>query len=261
MEQLMEAKAFVKEGSGASFQTPRQYFEPFMEVLEQNGVFRVGETKIQVNGAVVNKNEDGTENRSYERILVQGKLEGIEVPGFSPNVGMIVALDVVKPVIKVYSGFEASACTNLCIFRADRIHEQSVSGNIQGVYAQARHFIEQKEREVETFRRVVEHLHNKRYSFAELQSLMGGFLLEEKRHGLGTVPIVQAAKRMGDRGSQYYADPTDGTTAWNVYSAITQTFTNQEDVLNTPNKVLKAAKLFGIGTSESMATENDGVLE
>lgn len=238
LTEVLDSKTYVKSNGGIDFKSPRFYLEPFLEVMEKNNI----EYRIKTNNAVINQNnEDSSENIAYGRVLVESRI-GDNIPGFSSVIGVIYALDLQKPVIKIYSGENATACTNLTIFRADRVFTQNLFEDFSDTYRKAKTFLESKSEEIDHFRRTYKQLTDTILPTDELNRVLGFLLRSSAESKLGTTPVVQAASRLDDPQSIYFAQK-EGTSLFNVYNAITQSITNSKEFLDKPNKTVELTEM------------------
>lgn len=239
LTEVLESKTYVKPNSAIDFKSPKFYLEPFLEVMEKNNI----EYRIKTGNPVINLNaEDSSENVAYSRVLVESKI-GENVPGFFSVIGIIYALDLQKPVIKIYSGENACVCTNLTIFQADRVFTQDMLGNFNDTYQKARVYLNEKAGEIERFKETYNTLTKTQLDQNELNRVLGYLLRVSSTGKLGTTPIVQASARLDDPQSVYYAQK-EGTNLFNVYNAVTQSITNSKEFLDKPNKTVELSEMI-----------------
>jgi len=131
LDQVLNSKVYVKEDSLISFGSPRQYIEPFVEKLQ--GI--TNNFRVSVSDRVANKEESGSINEAYGRVLIEAKLPN-EFCAYDHDsvIGMVYVLDTQKPTMRVYSGENAWACTNLSIFGARYIHQVELLQGNSSIY-------------------------------------------------------------------------------------------------------------------------------
>ncbi|WP_448506078.1 hypothetical protein [Immundisolibacter sp.] len=244
VEDILSSKVYVKSNSSVSFGTPKEYLEPFIEPIKANTEFS-SSFRVKVADPVVNAEDSGAMNIAYPRVMIEADL-GELIPGFKSIVGLIMALDLQKPVMKVYSGYNVSSCLNLTIFNADKIYQQEILGDYQRVYAKAKEFFEKKADELVEFKETLAKLQTTFLSEIQLNELIGKMIRESAKLRLGTTPILQATKLLDDNSSQYYIKPDGKFTCskFNVYNAVTQSITNSNDIVDRATKTIQLSNLI-----------------
>lgn len=243
IEDVLKSKVYVNEKGGVNFHSPRQYIEPFLEKFKSiNGI----QYDVKVSGSVVNKEEDDTVNVAYSRVGVKVTFPDEYRPNkdHSSVVGMVYALDTVKPVMKVYSGEDADACLNLCIFGAQYFHSVEILAGTANVYERAELYIEGIQKQLAEFQKVYEKLNDRQYKGKEIDEIMGHILRASYVNKfIGTNPVLAALKDL-ENPKSVYAIKEDSTSAWNIYSAMTQYITDKVDIAEKPTKTVMVSNLF-----------------
>lgn len=239
--QLDDSKLYVK--NGMSFMHPKVMVDPFLDIMKYSDS---DELTITTQNEVVNENEDKSENIAYPRFGVQISRKvvdedlGIDYDNVS---GMIVALDVNKPIVKVYTGFNAKACLNLCIFNASDTYSQDVLQDFANMWEVANKYYNREQEKLNELTKAHEQLHNVHLRTPEVNELLGR-LLRQGRTVIGTNPIVNASRLLDDNKSMYHYK--DETTLYNVYQSITQGITDSKEIIAKPDKTVAVAKLLGV---------------
>jgi hypothetical protein len=245
LEDVLRSKIYVQERSNITFGSPRAYIEPFLEKFKNfNGV----EFTVETAASVINKEESGATNEAYGRVLVQAKLPSqYDVNEHSSIIGLVYALDIVKPVIKVFSGENAWACMNLSIFGAQYVHTVDILSGTSSIYSRTESYVKSVEEQLAEFQKMYERLNDRTYKGQEINELLGHLLREGVRNkNLGILPITYAARELENEKSKY-AIVDNSTTAWNVYSALTNFVTDKVDIAEKANKTLMISNLFHDG--------------
>lgn len=241
LNQVLNSKVYVKENSQISFGSPRQYIEPFLEKLKDTGATY----SVSVSDRVANKEESGTINEAYGRVLIQAKLP-TDFCAYDHDsvVGLVYALDTQKPSVKIYSGENAWACTNLSIFGARYIHTVELLQGVSSIYDKALEYVEGVTEQLRKFKEVYERMNEKTYQNSEIDEVTGYLLREGIRNKqLGTSPILSAVRDLDDPKSKYGI--RDGKTSqWNIYNALTQYITDKVDIADKASKTVMISKLF-----------------
>lgn len=244
LEDILASKVYVKPNSSISFGTPKQYLEPFVEPIINKTDGNVS-MRVKVAEPIVNANESGEMNIAYPRVLVEADL-GEMIPGFRSVIGFIYALDLQKPVIKTYSGYNVISCINLTIFNVDKLFQQELLGNPEKVYEKSDEFFVSKEGELVEFKETLGKLQKSFLTEFQLNQYLGKMIREGSKLRLGTTPILQAAKMLDDNSSQYYTKPEGKFTCskFNLYNAVTQAITNSNDIVDRAQKTIQLSNLI-----------------
>lgn len=243
LDNILASKRYVNEGSKIQFMHPGDIINPFLDTLNFDPAADVLEVKTS--GEVVNENEDGSKNIAYPRFLLSVN-KGHSFSDYDNTFGVIVAMNLGQPIMKVYSGQEAKACTNLCIWNASDVFQQSLNSDINFSIQTVKQFFERKEEQIEEYRQVHQHLVDTYWNRNQLFSKLGELLVRSHKSKLGTGPIVGASRHLQDVKSRYYAMDKEETSLYNVYNAITQAITDGGDLVGKPHKTLVVGELLGL---------------
>lgn len=246
VQEIINSKTYVNENNNITFGSPKDYLSPFIDIVGEDDLIVIGSDRM------INKNEDGSENISYARVRIEKRFDAKtlnEIGDFNPIVGMIYALDVSKPVIKVYAGLNAVACNNLNVFNAEHLYQVELLSNYKTSYDYAKKFNNQINNILEEYFANIEQMKNRQLTNMEYKEIVGNVLAKSvKDNILGTTPIVKAVKLLEDRNSNYYFYKNDNNTLWNIYNSATDYISSSSEYKEHPNKSLK---MFNI-LSESL---------
>lgn len=243
LNDVLGSKTYVREEGAVSYCAPVEYLKPFIDIVDANVI----SWSVKVSEPVSNENpEDHTLNIAYPRVLVESRF-GIDpnLPGFESVIGLIYALNTRQPIMKVYSGENVSACTNLTIFNPEHVFQQDLLGNYRNVYSKAKEYFDNKKKEIEEFKVIYNQLQNTFLTEEQFHERMGGILVNAVKSRLGTSPVVQAANMMMDNSSQYAVRKGNDfiCNEWNIFNAVTQAL-NSTDLVLLPTKTISLAKIF-----------------
>lgn len=241
VEEIINSKTYVNP-SNITFNSPKEYIKPFIDITGEDNIDVIG------SDAVINKNEDGSENISYARVRIQKSYNSSELNNigiFSPVVGLIYALDISKPVMKVYAGLNAVACNNLNVFNAEHLFQVDIIGNITTAYKYVKEYQSSIEQLIEDYYQKIEIMNNKMLTKEEYSNILGGLLRRSVNDNvLGTTPIVKMTKLLEDKRSDYYFYKEGNNNLWNIYNAATDYISSSPEYKEHPNKSLKMFNLI-----------------
>jgi hypothetical protein len=240
LSEVLESRVFVKEGAGSVYNPPSFYIKPFLDMASKFTEDFVVKTDHQV----VNANDDKTKNVAYGRVLIEAVLPAkFDIVEHKTVVGLVYALDVQQPIIKVYAGRNAHACTNLAIFDAEDVFEAKLLGNMAGAYKKAGEMFDTIEQKADAFAKHVERLKAKEYDELALNEKLGYIIRKSIKSRIGITPVSFAVRELEDSKS-VYAIKNNKTTAWNVMSAMTQFLTDKGDIVDKADRTLLISRLF-----------------
>lgn len=242
IDQILRSKIYMKENSAISFNSPKAYIEPF---LEKFGNLPGVTFSVKVSDKVANKEDNGETNEAYGRVLVEAKLPSMySVNEHDSVVGLVYALDTQKPTMKVYSGENAWACTNLSIFGARYIQSVELLQGVATIYDRAVEYLEGVDKQIERFKILHEKMNGVVYENEGIDQISGYLIREGIRNKqIGLLPITDAIRSLDDSKSKY-AIREGKTTQWNVYNAITEHVTQKTDISDKASKTVMIGKLF-----------------
>jgi len=258
IEELLEGKPTII-GKKAYFKTS-DYVQPFFDRLKPfTDDFRIHvQTPEQItlsqNGELV------TTDTTYNRIYIEAVMPNSEYyDNHDKVIGMVMGIDVRRPVVKFYSGALNSACTNLCIFNPSHLAIQSLDPETPIDFKPLSEIITLED----DTKRILEELHNSVFENNPLQRevLLGKWIdnaiLMDWNNGfqpvkISTDNVISAYKSLFiDDNSEYY-QVGNTFNMYDVYNAFTQQITNMvtksRDVFSIPEKTLLVSKILGINS-------------
>jgi hypothetical protein len=244
LDKVLSSKVYLNEKSMVNFGSPRQYLEPFMEKLTKAGLNP--SFTVNVSDRIANKEtENENINEAYGRVLIQAKLpEAFTAHNHDSVIGMVYALDTAKPSIRVYSGENAWACTNLAIFGARYVHEVPIMSGVGSIYEKTMEFIDGLTAQLARFQTIYEAMNDKQLQNEEIDRTIGHLLREANRNkAIGTTPVLSAVQDL-DNPKSRYSIIEGKTTQWNIYSALTQYCTDKVNIFEKANKTVLLSNLF-----------------
>ena len=243
-QEIEQTKAYVTP-TGILFRNPQEYIDNFMKSVKAD----LKDTRFELQGKSENANDDGTLNTAYSRLLVETKLNYVDEFNITGKViGMVMNLDGAKPEIRVYTGGQVFACSNLCISGAEHIFNANPLTNLESAYGVAEQFRTNAEEDWLKNLKVWKKMQETVYSGSQVNEKLGRMLevvlTTSSFKGLGTSPIIHAAKELYANAGPYSILGKNECTGWNMYQAITQSLSNTNDIIRTPQKSLIASNLI-----------------
>lgn len=230
-DEILNSDRFTK--NGVSYAAPSFYLLPVIKEFKNslNG-------HLVIDGSdpdTITDNETEVQYLAYRRVALTKTFEISE--DFSYKIGFVYALDLGKPIIKVFSGVNVHACTNLCIFGADKKQEFLIANNQEGAVLEVQKYITNLTHDIETAKEIIHNMKNTFFQSQEVEKMLGAFMLSfsATKNIAGTQCLLDAAKYLTDKTSMYYFEKQ--TTAWNIYNALTHDICNKKHILQQPEKV------------------------
>ena len=193
----------------------------------------------------------------FYRVLLQAVLHDeyrlVDTPDdtYSKVIGMVYALDVMKPIVKVYSGGLRDACINLSIFnKASVQYRHFADEDFNAIYETIPGYIEGIQEEKSHFAEKINFLTQEVLEGDKLQREIGKLAVNcvAKSNNMTThfnaaVKMLYNSADYGGITNRYFAK--DGRhTRYNIWNALTANITEKADFVNAPNLVYKAYSLF-----------------
>lgn len=243
LNDLYESKTYVRESGGFDFKHAKEYVAPFIEKITN----RISDATFDITAVTgaINKDEDTQAlNVSYGRFLVTAHLPpAYETEEAFSKIGMIVALDNQKPVMKVFSGKDVKACMNLTIFNADHLLTQDLTANIGSIYNKADDYAIKVGDELNDFRKKVELLKAMTFKGESLHEIIGKLIEYSLRQPkLGQTPILSGTKELYDTKSKYSLKE-GAVSGWTYYNSITEAI-KKADISDQALKTILLSRAF-----------------
>lgn len=258
LEELLEGKPTII-GKKAYFKTA-DYVQPFFDRLRTyTDDFRIHvQTPEQI--TLTQQGQITTTDTTYNRIYIEAVIPDSQYYNNHDKViGMVMGLDVRKPVVKFYSGALNSACTNLCIFNPTHLSVQSLDPETPIDFRPLNDIIKLED----DTRQILEQLHEKKFENNLLQReiLLGQWvnnaILMDWNNGfqpvkISTDNVISAYKSLFiDENSEYY-QVGNFVNMYDIYNAFTQQITNMvsknKDVFSIPEKTLLVSRILKINS-------------
>lgn len=248
LDELLAGKATVIKNK--EYLPTAAYVEPFLDRLQRiTNDFRV---HVQLPDQYT-KTQDGeinTDDITYNRVFIEAVMpDEACFTNHDRVIGMVMGLDVRKPVAKFYNGALNSACTNLCVFSPDYLDCQAIEPETPLNFKPLDRLLNMKDHTKE----VLTILHNTTFpnTILEQEKRLGQWVrnVMNSSYDNGFQPVkfsvdnaVQAFKSLFMKDdSDYYQIGTD-VNMFDVYNAFTQQITNGiekgKDLINSFEKTI-----------------------
>lgn len=238
LEDVFGSKTFVK--GEREYKSPKEYLEPFIERVSQVAP----NISVQVSGKIQNAEEDKTINTAFSRIMIEASNEKMISAGVFPTYGIIIALDPVIPIYKIYEGLTVRACTNLCVFNSRNLYTGQIFDGMGEGYGILNTWVNSWKETFGANMDIFSEMEKKPVPVDDVTKVLGNLLkfgIENKY--FGTNPVIHAAKELYDPNSIYYVGK-ESTTAWNMYNAVTSYLSTKTDIVDKASKTLLLSKFF-----------------
>ena len=247
IDDLLKGKATKIKDKG--FYETEAYVTPFLDRMQKiTNDFKV---KVELPDQItVTKKEDvDFDDITYNRVWIQGILpDDYIVENHQEVIGMVMGLDVRKPITKFYRGGVNMACCNLCVFNPSFLDCQEIYPEAALNYKPVDNLINK----ASELRQWLNTLHSTTFERSE-QNINESLGMWVRRcldmsfsNGFGKVKLavstaVDAYKLLfADSESEYYVHQGENTDLFNIYNAFTDIISNDKDkdIMNKAEKCL-----------------------
>jgi hypothetical protein len=254
LEEVLQGKA-TRIKNKDYFKTA-DYLEPFLERMSKyTNNFTV---KVKMPDQIT-LTEDGsiiTDDLTFNRVNVEAILPNeYAFEGHTQVIGMVYGLDVRKPICKLYSGAERSACTNLCVFSPSGLNIQEIEPETAINFNCIKSLMER----TETISRTLQRLNTTTFAATEenINESLGRWIRNamamDFSSGYGkvkiaTTSVIDAYKDLFENEESEYWTGDSDCSMYNVYNAFTQQITNgwSKDCFTRFEKTILVGRILGI---------------
>jgi hypothetical protein len=230
-ENILESNQFVNPVTGFQFPHPKMFFDRLNNELK-------GEITINGSHETVQAIND-IEQIAFGRVSFVKDFEISEDINYS--IGFIYSYDYAKPFIKVFSGVNVKACTNLCVFNA--LHIEKFDFYTQGYEAainKAIYYFNNVEKDILQSCKIIEAMKKTIFSPSEVDEFFGRILrnFSSIKNIAGVTSITNGMELLTNKKSRYFVAPNKNTNCWNIYNALTDGYRDKTHIIDQPEKVL-----------------------
>lgn len=254
LKEVLEGKATRIKGKDY-FKTA-DYINPFLDRMSKYTDNFTVEVKTPDQITLTDDGQVMTDDLTFNRVHVEAVLPNeYAFEGHVQVIGMVYGLDVAKPVAKLYSGAERSACTNLCVFSPNGLAVQEIAPESAIDYTPIERLINRTETISKTLK-MLEHT-TFEASDTNINESLGRWIRNSMymsyANGYGKVKVatsmvLDAYKDLfEDEDSEYYTG-VDDCSMFNIYNAFTQQVTDnmKKDCFTRYEKTLLVGRILGI---------------
>jgi len=240
------------------FQTSA-YVEPFLERVQKIT------SDIRVNVVLpsqITYSSDGslnTEDITYNRVVVEAILPDeykFSEDIHNPTIGMVYGIDVRKPVVKFFKGWERAVCTNLCVFNPDLLHCQDLESEKAIDYKPLERIITQTDDTTTWLKRIIESefdcgVQNVNESLGKWIRNCINYTYNNHYQPIKiacSTPINAYKLLFEKEDSDYYVGLNGESSMYQIYNAFTQVLTDsrEKDSFNIFEKTLLIKDILDI---------------
>lgn len=254
LNEVLQGKATRIKGKDY-FKTS-DYIEPFLDRMSKYTNDFTVQVKMPDQITITDDGEVLTDDLTFNRVNIEAVLPNeYAFEGHVQVVGIVYGLDVAKPVAKLYSGAERSACTNLCVFSPNGLAVQEVAPETALDFTPIEKLMARTESISKTLRMLSETTFEA--SQVNINESLGRWIRNAMNmnysNGYGKVKIATSMvldmykDLFEDEESEYYTGVED-CSMFNIYNALTQQITDgwKKDCFTRYEKTLLAGRILGI---------------
>lgn len=234
-EQILNSNQYVNPKTKQTFKTPLEYMN------ELNPLFG---NDIQLQGSRETlQGINDEEQIAFGRVAFTKEYELTEDESY--KIGFVYSYDHGKPFIKVFSGVNVHACTNLCVFNSDNITKIDIYSQGYEIATEAvKRYLKNKEQEIINAKKIIKAMKMTVLSEEEMNLCFGKILrnFSALKNVAGTTCILDAMKYLTDKNNRYFVAPDKKTNAWHLYNALTDGYREKVHIIDQPEKVLSLYK-------------------
>jgi hypothetical protein len=225
--EILESKTFVKNGN--PFKSPSELLNPIIDIFGNDNITGFGTHPV-----TINDNDDNL--TAFGRC---GVIKHIPIDNeMSYQIGFMYSLEQGKPFVKIFSGFNISICSNMCIFGSKNTQKfDLLTQGTDGAYSEIENYLNNSSKNIEEGIKLINEMKNTILNREEVKNFLGEMCLNfsATKNVAGTSTILNASKLLTTKGDRHYFD--EETTAWNVFNSLTDGYRDKTHILDQPEKV------------------------
>lgn len=233
-QKVLNSKRYIRSGY-LTYASPSEILKPLFDVIPEGA-------KISIKGSheIANQNEDGTENIAFGRFMAI--LHYNINSEISYEVGLMAALDLGKPYLKIFRGARVHACTNLSIFASDDIVKFKLGNGFNQEIIQ--NYITSVSAKIEEVKEIVTRLEALTIAPEAVEQIVGAMLkktIEDKTYN-GINSVTSGTQLLLSADSKYYYKQ-ENFNGWKLFNAFTENF-SKTNFFDIPEKTRDVYQLL-----------------
>jgi hypothetical protein len=230
LSEIAETKHYLSP-NGTAYKHPLDYLDKFVSQYGNQLVY-------DSSHHITNINENGTENTAIGRLKVELRTDFDDI--MDNSIGIILAFD--QGTVRLYSGANVRACTNLTIFNASwvkttQLHRFS-NDNINDLLDEGMNRAKEMQERIEAMKR-------KLLPIEDIYILLGKAILDD------TIKFPETDMKNAVRSILEKYKPTAAydtgvkyVNEWDVYNSFTEQLHKRKDIYGAPYKSAEAYNLL-----------------
>lgn len=237
LEKLYATERWVGSGMGSykqHYPHPTELIEPFLTRIDEAAKEHSEEYTLSVKTLKPMSVQDkDTElvRTAQGRFGVTVDFSKLNDANHRLSIGLVAALDLRRPLIQVFRGYNSAVCLNLAIFSADEIYKGYLfEGGLEMATRTLTRYVNTFKEGEEELMDNINFLSHVYWDATHLDQRVGSLYRHFMQHGNVLTAFAYAIRQMEDPNSRYALDDKGGTNAWNFTSAMTQYVTDKVPV-------------------------------
>lgn len=240
---VLTSKGYMK--GMIEYASPAKMLSGTIDVMRR---LNIDGCKLRLDGEAEQKNinADGSKNVSFGRLNLIAEFDIDEDTHY--EIGVLIALDLSQPRIKIFRGARVRACNNLCVWGADDIIECKFVEGVNHNFVE--NMLLNAALHIEKSISIIQALKAMPVTPVQVEALVGRIIYrtESEKKLCGTTSVLYGVKLMVDPKNKYYAART-GFNGWDFYNACTEYFDGKVSAFDIPEK---SRDLYTLLTSPSV---------
>lgn len=231
---ILQSKRYVK--GAMEFRSPADNLNPLIDLLRPLNC----EITVEGSGDVTNANDDSSINRAYSRTMLKVKRTIDEE--LSYEMGVMFALDLGIPQVKLFRGVKVNACLNQCIFGADDLRKLNVSSAMETEVLTK--YVADFNAHLDAVQQRVRTMKATFLTEPQVKERIGEMIVActIAKRPAGTTSILRSIELLFKATSKYYVKQ-DGFNEWLFYNSLTEDYNRKIDFFDIPEKSFDAYRL------------------
>lgn len=251
---LLQGKATIIKNK--EYLSTEAYITPFLERMSKFTDNFIVQAKLPNQISITKKEDLNLEDTVFNRVWIQAVLpDEYAFENHKESINLLYALDTRKPIVKIFRNTINNACLNLCVWNPSFMNVQELEPEQPINYKSLNYLMELTDNTKEMLTRLSET--EVKYDAVAINEMLGSWIRNSIKlsydNGYGKIKLsassmIDAYKLLyEDKDSDYYVNPGDSTSMFNIYNAHTYiTSHNEKDIVNPFEKTYLIGKILSI---------------